>query len=51
MHYVLLILLGLSLPAVASETGKTPATQPTHKGVKVTPPCDPENELKMPDFN
>ncbi len=48
MHYILLILLGLSLPALADQTAQQ---QELQKNVKVEPACDPEKELTLPDFN
>jgi len=57
MRYFLLILLGLSLPALADQAGQQQAPQTkSHlasppSDIVVTPPCDADLETKMPDFN
>ncbi|MBI2707739.1 MAG: hypothetical protein HYX35_05460 [Proteobacteria bacterium] len=53
MRYLLLILLGLSLPAIAEQAGQQQGQQvsPPSSTVVVTPPCDPKEELTLPDFN
>ena len=48
MHYILVILLGLSLPALADQTAQQ---QELQKDVQVEPACDPKKETKMPEFN
>ncbi len=48
MKYILLVLLGISLPALADQTIQH---QELQKNIKVEPACDPEQETKLPDFN
>lgn len=57
MRYFLLIILGISLPVLADQAEQQQVPQTKSQlasppsNVVVTPPCDPEAETKMLDFN
>lgn len=57
MRYIFLIFLSLSFPALAQEPTNVSQEKPKPSpkkdagGETMPPPCDPEQETHMPEFN
>lgn len=56
MRYIFLIFLSLSFPALAQDPTNVSQEKPKPSpkkddGREIIPPCDPEQETHMPEFN
>lgn len=56
MKYIIIVLLGFSLPAVALDSRSFKTSEHTSSLLKniyknIEKPCDPEKSLHMPPFN